>query len=199
MTFITKSTCLVGHSCAGAACDCPALLDSMVPAQTALGQTAANPRSRLGCIYVPHGATMDKWTPAQEGKGFAFTEILQPLEKYRDRLVVVSNLAHPQAAALAADAGAGPRQPIQAVCSSWSVRTSRRKKRFHVRHHHRSRSWRKARVQGHTAAVVRMSDRGKNGAELPGCRLRSAHTTNTISGKNAHSAGCLWSIIRSCF
>src|SRR5579872_1798862 len=107
MTFITKKhlprrTFLRG---AGVAIALP-LLDSMVPAQTALAQTAANPRSRLGCIYVPHGATMDKWTPAQEGKGFAFTEILQPLEKYRDRLVVVSNLAHPQAAGLGSDAGA---------------------------------------------------------------------------------------------
>ena len=107
MTFITKKhlprrTFLRG---AGVAIALP-LLDSMVPAQTALGQTAANPRSRLGCIYVPHGATMDKWTPAREGKGFEFTEILKPLEKYRDRLVVVSNLAHPQAAGVGSDAGA---------------------------------------------------------------------------------------------
>ncbi len=107
MTFITKKhlprrTFLRG---AGVAIALP-LLDSMVPAQTALGQTAANPRSRLGCIYVPHGATMDKWTPAQAGKGFEFTEILKPLEKYRDRLVVVSNLAHPQAAGVGSDAGA---------------------------------------------------------------------------------------------
>jgi len=107
MTFITKKhlprrTFLRG---AGVAVALP-LLDSMVPAQTALAETAANPRTRLGCIYVPHGATMDKWTPAKEGKGFEFTEILQPLEKYRDRLVVVSNLAHPQAAGIGSDAGA---------------------------------------------------------------------------------------------
>ncbi len=107
MNFITKRhlprrTFLRG---AGAAIALP-LLDSMVPAQTPLARTAANPRSRLGCIYVPHGATMDKWTPAQTGKGFEFTEILKPLEKYRDRLVVVSNLAHPQAAGIGSDAGA---------------------------------------------------------------------------------------------
>lgn len=82
------------------------LLDSMIPAQTLLAGTAANPRSRLACIYVPHGATMDKWTPTKEGSGFEFTEILQPLEKYRDRLVVVSNLAHKQAAGIGSDAGA---------------------------------------------------------------------------------------------
>ncbi|HEY9463931.1 MAG TPA: hypothetical protein VIR54_12625, partial [Vicinamibacterales bacterium] len=55
------------------------LLDSMIPAQTPLRLTAATPRNRFACIYVPHGATMDKWTPATEGSGFAFTEILKPL------------------------------------------------------------------------------------------------------------------------
>ena len=55
---------------------------------------------------IPHGATMDKWTPATEGAGFAFTETLKPLEKLRDRLVVVSNLAHPLAGGKGSDAGA---------------------------------------------------------------------------------------------
>ena len=86
--------------------DRPAAAGFDGPGADASGRTAANPRSRLGCIYVPHGATMDKWTPAQAGKGFEFTEILKPLEKYRDRLVVVSNLAHPQAAGVGSDAGA---------------------------------------------------------------------------------------------
>jgi len=70
------------------------LLDSMVPAATALAQSAAAPKTRLGCIYIPHGATMDKWTPTQVGSGFQFSEILQPLEPFRDRLNVISDLAH---------------------------------------------------------------------------------------------------------
>ena len=70
------------------------LLESMVPAATALGQTAATPKSRLGAIYIPHGATMDKWTPATVGTGFQFSEILQPLEPFRDRVNVISDLAH---------------------------------------------------------------------------------------------------------
>src|SRR5437016_6813890 len=82
------------------------LLDSMVPAQTPISKTAAAAKSRLSCIYVPHGATMDKWTPSAEGKGFGFTEILNPLEKFRDRLTVVSNLAHPAAGGAGSDAGA---------------------------------------------------------------------------------------------
>jgi hypothetical protein len=72
-------------------------LESMVPAQTPLSKTAASPKARLGCIYIPHGATMDKWTPATEGTGFEFSEILKPLESFRDHLNVVSGLCHPQA------------------------------------------------------------------------------------------------------
>ena len=79
-------------------------LDSMAGAQTLLKNTAASPRPRLGCIYVPHGATMYKWTPEGEGRGFAFSESLSPLEKFRDRVTVVSNLFHQSATG--ADAGA---------------------------------------------------------------------------------------------
>jgi hypothetical protein len=70
------------------------LLESMVPAATALAQTAASPKTRMGCIYIPHGATMDKWTPGTEGTGFAFSEILQPLEAFRNHVNVISDLAH---------------------------------------------------------------------------------------------------------
>lgn len=105
MTFIAKRrlsrrTFLRG---AGVTLSLP-FLESMVPALTAQQRTAAAPRTRLGCFYVPHGATMYKWTPATEGAGFQFSEILSPLEKYRDRIVVVSNLAHQSATG--ADAGA---------------------------------------------------------------------------------------------
>src|SRR6266571_4759455 len=73
------------------------LLESMVPAQTPLSKTEASPKSRLACIYIPHGATMDHWTPSTEGAGFEFSDILKPLEPYRDYLNVVSGLCHPQA------------------------------------------------------------------------------------------------------
>ena len=72
-------------------------LESMLPAATPLAQTAATPRTRLGCIYFPHGATMDKWTPASEGAGFELSDILQPLKPFHDAVNVVSDLSHPQA------------------------------------------------------------------------------------------------------
>ncbi len=70
------------------------LLESMVPAGTALAQTAANPKTRLCGIYIPHGATMDKWTPEEAANWYQFSEILQPLEPFRNYGNVISDLAH---------------------------------------------------------------------------------------------------------
>jgi hypothetical protein len=81
------------------------LLDAMVPAMTAQAQTVANPLQRLGFIYVPHGAVMDKWTPSGTGANFEFSPILSPLEPFRNRVNVISGLAHKQADSLG-DGGA---------------------------------------------------------------------------------------------
>ncbi len=81
------------------------LLDSMVPAQTPIAKTAAAPLPRFGFVYIPHGAIMDQWTPASAGKGFEFSPILKPLETYRDRINIISGLAHHQADSLG-DGGA---------------------------------------------------------------------------------------------
>ncbi len=70
------------------------LLESMVPAQTLLRKTAGTGASRVGFVYVPHGAIMDQWTPSTEGTGFEFPRILKPLEPFRDRVNVISGLGH---------------------------------------------------------------------------------------------------------
>ena len=43
------------------------LLDSMVPALTALAQTPASPPTRFGAVYFPNGATMKHWMPDTTG------------------------------------------------------------------------------------------------------------------------------------
>ena len=73
------------------------LLESMLPAATPLAQTSAKGRTRLACIYVPHGATMDKWTPTTDGAGFELSEILQPLKPFYSQVNIISDLGHPQA------------------------------------------------------------------------------------------------------
>jgi hypothetical protein len=70
------------------------VLDAMIPAATALAQTAARPKTRLSCIYIPHGATMDLWTPKTVGKDFTFSPILKSFEPFRQSINVISNLAH---------------------------------------------------------------------------------------------------------
>ncbi|MES2624230.1 MAG: DUF1552 domain-containing protein [Pseudomonadota bacterium] len=68
------------------------LLDAMIPAATALAQTAAKPQPRLGYIFFPHGAVMDRWTPTQVGTEFEVPEILAPAAKFKDRMTIVSGL-----------------------------------------------------------------------------------------------------------
>jgi hypothetical protein len=68
-------------------------LESMVPAATPLARTAANPQLKLGLLFIPHGAIMNAWTPAQEGP-LQLSRILAPLEAHRDQTVVISNLVH---------------------------------------------------------------------------------------------------------
>ena len=70
-------------------------LDAMVPASTALVKTAARPALRFGAVFVPMGERPSHWTPATTGSGFEFSPILKPLERFRDSVVVVSNLDRP--------------------------------------------------------------------------------------------------------
>ncbi len=93
--FITKKhlsrrTFLRG---AGATLALP-LLDSMIPAIMAQSRTAAKIKPRLGFVYLPHGAIMDRWTPKTQGEGFEFMPILQSLEPFRNRLNIISGLGH---------------------------------------------------------------------------------------------------------
>src|SRR5438477_594467 len=69
------------------------LLDAMAPALAAGKDLAANPPVRLGFVYVPNGIIMDRWTPTGEGAGFSFAPTMQPLEPFRDHMLVLSGLA----------------------------------------------------------------------------------------------------------
>ena len=64
----------------------------MVPAGTLLAQTAARPKSRFVGIFVPHGMAPGYWVPSSEGSGFTFPMVFTPLEKFRDRTVILSGL-----------------------------------------------------------------------------------------------------------
>jgi hypothetical protein len=68
------------------------LLDSMVPAGTLLAQTAARPKSRFVGIFVPHGMAPGYWVPSSDASGFTFPMVFTPLERFRERVVILSGL-----------------------------------------------------------------------------------------------------------
>ena len=67
------------------------LLDSMVPALSAMGRVVAKPL-RVGYVYVPVGRIMNKWTPRTEGADFELTPTLAPFAPFRKQMLVVSGL-----------------------------------------------------------------------------------------------------------
>jgi len=73
------------------------LLEAMIPAGTALAQTAANVGPRMGFFYFPHGAVMSNWTPETTGTDFELKSILAPLAGHKDYLTIVSNLENKRA------------------------------------------------------------------------------------------------------
>jgi hypothetical protein len=76
-------------------------LDAMVPAATALAQTAAKPKTRVGFFYLPHGAIMnntaygkevDVWTSTGKGADFKLGATLSPLEPYKKYVTTFENV-----------------------------------------------------------------------------------------------------------
>ena len=77
------------------------LLESMLPAMTPARKTAAgNPRLRLICLEMVHGAAgctkfgeqKNMWSPAEAGRNFDLTpSSLAPLAPFKDDLTIVSN------------------------------------------------------------------------------------------------------------
>jgi hypothetical protein len=74
------------------------MLDSMIPAMAAT--SAIKSPMRLGFVYVPNGIIPKDWLPKTEGSGFEFMPTMKPLEPFREKLVVLSNLAQVNGRAL---------------------------------------------------------------------------------------------------
>jgi len=80
------------------------LLDSMIPAMSASG--SANERAiRLAFVYVPNGIIQKGWLPSKTGAGYEMASTMKPLEPFRDKMVVISNLAQNGGRALKDGAG----------------------------------------------------------------------------------------------
>src|SRR5215470_9442955 len=73
------------------------LLDSMLPAMSALATSPARPVKRLGFVYTPNGATMSAWTPSGEGVLDELSPTLSPLAPFREHVLVPTGLSQRQA------------------------------------------------------------------------------------------------------
>jgi len=87
------------------------VLDAMTPAFAAPAMRKAP--LRMAFTYVPNGISMIDWTPKADGKGFDYTRVLKPLEKFREDTVILSGLAHRNGYAL----GDGPGDHARAAAS----------------------------------------------------------------------------------
>jgi hypothetical protein len=76
-------------------------LSAMVPAATALAQTAAAPKTRAGFFYLPHGAIMnntaygkevDVWSSTGKGADFTLGKTVAPLEPFRKYVTTFDNI-----------------------------------------------------------------------------------------------------------
>ena len=76
-------------------------LEAMVPAGTALSQTAAAPKTRAGFFYLPHGAIMnntifgkevDVWTSSGKGADFKLGKTVEPLDPFKKYVTTFENI-----------------------------------------------------------------------------------------------------------
>src|SRR6059036_1806077 len=68
------------------------LLDSMMPALSAMQKTAGKAINRFGVMYVPNGMIMKNYLPPTEGAGYELTPTLSALAPFREQVLVLSGL-----------------------------------------------------------------------------------------------------------
>ena len=95
--FLSRRTFLRGG---GVALGLP-FLEAMVPAATALADTAAAPKTRVGFFYIPHGAIanntpfgkdVDAWTSSGKGADFKLGHTVAPLEPVKNYVTTFENI-----------------------------------------------------------------------------------------------------------
>ncbi len=72
-------------------------LEAFLPGLARAGSPSGAWPLRLAFVYVPNGVNGAAWRPEAKGAGFAFTPTLEPLAPFRDRVLVLSGLAHAKA------------------------------------------------------------------------------------------------------
>ena len=67
-------------------------LEATIPSSARAASTIPKSPVRLAVLYMPNGVNVSKWTPEGSGCDFTLSPTLEPLQTFKDRLVVLSNL-----------------------------------------------------------------------------------------------------------
>jgi hypothetical protein len=67
-------------------------LEAMAPAARAQSGAGAKDPVRMAVLYMANGVNTSQWTPEGQGRNFHLSPTLQPLEEFKDDLLVLSNL-----------------------------------------------------------------------------------------------------------
>ena len=161
-------------------------LDAMVPAATALADTAATTR-RFGAVFVPMGAVMDKWTPARDRRGLrvhADSEAARavPRSSRRGQRHQRTVGRHAFAQRLGLPVGLGPQ--------------AHRSRRRPGRHDHRSDHRREDRCGHASSARSAWRSRTSPGTSAPATRATAARIRTRCRGRRRRCR-CRWRPIRA--
>src|SRR5688572_6379817 len=68
------------------------LLEAMIPASTAMAQTAASPKPRFVGVFFPHGMSPGHWEMPEGALPEQMSTIMSPLQYVKDRTVILGGM-----------------------------------------------------------------------------------------------------------
>lgn len=99
-------------------------LESLGRAASITGRDDEAPPTRFLFVATPNGAQMDLWTPAEAGTLAVLPPTLQPLEAFREQLLVLSGLTHDKARANGDGPGDHARSAAAFLTASQPLKTA---------------------------------------------------------------------------
>lgn len=99
-------------------------LESLVASGGSSATAPLTPPLRTAFIYVPNGANMADWTPAETGSAYRLPYILEPLEEVRSDVMVLSGLTHDKGRANGDGAGDHARASATFLTGTQARKTS---------------------------------------------------------------------------
>src|SRR3712207_2061574 len=67
-------------------------LEAMMPSSALASTPAAKLPVRMAVLYMANGVNTSTWTPEGQGKDFKLSPALEPLQDFKDKILVLSNL-----------------------------------------------------------------------------------------------------------